>query len=459
MSTQDTTNTPVSEKSMRKVAMTSLAGTSIEWYDFFIYGTAAALVFPTAFFPEDMPPMVGLIAAFSTFAVGFIARPIGGVVFGHFGDKVGRKAALVTALLLMGFATTLIGLLPTYALIGPAAPLLLTLFRFSQGLAVGGQWGGAMLLVTESAPKHKRGFYGAFAQAGAPVGIILANLAFLAVSALCSDEQFMDWGWRIPFLLSVALIGLSLYVQLTLEDTPAFRELKEAQESPNLATAQQSTKQASEKPVATSKTESPVLMAIKKYPKQILLGAGAFLAVQVTFYILIAFLIAYGSNPAGLGLDRDLMLAAVLISAAMQIPGLFIASAWSDKHGRKGVYMLGAVLGGIWAFVMFPLIDTGNFWLIVLAMSGGQIFLSMMYGPQAAFLAEMFSTEVRYSGASLGYQLGAIVGGGFAPIVATALWKDFGTIYISMYIAAASAITLVCVIMLTETHGTDLDYV
>ena len=447
MSTQAKT-APASEKSMRKVAMTSLAGTSIEWYDFFIYGTAAALVFPTAFFPADMPPMVGLIAAFSTFAVGFIARPIGGIVFGHFGDKVGRKAALVAALLLMGFATTLIGLLPTYALIGPAAPLLLTLFRFSQGLAVGGQWGGAMLLVTESAPKEKRGFYGAFAQAGAPVGIILANLAFLAVSTLCNDEQFMDWGWRIPFLLSVALIGLSLYVQLTLEDTPAFKELKEAQELPKLT---------SESAVNTTKTSSPVLVAIKKYPKQILLGAGAFLAVQVTFYILIAFLIAYGSNPAGLGLDRDLMLTAVLISAAMQIPGLFIAAAWSDKHGRKGVYMLGAVLGGVWAFVMFPLIDTGNFWLIVLAMSGGQILLSMMYGPQAAFLAEMFSTEVRYSGASLGYQLGAIVGGGFAPIVATALWRDFGTIYISIYIAAASAITLVCVILLTETHGTDLD--
>ena len=215
-----------SESSMKKVAITSLAGTSIEWYDFFIFGTAAALVFPTAFFPNDMPEFVGLIASFSTFAVGFFARPVGGIFFGHFGDRVGRKAALVTALMLMGVATMLIGCLPTYALIGPAAPLILILLRFAQGLAVGGQWGGAMLLVTENAPRDRRGFYGAFAQAGAPVGIILANLAFLAVSAACTDEQFMSWGWRIPFLSSIILIGLSLYVQLTLEDTPAFRELR-----------------------------------------------------------------------------------------------------------------------------------------------------------------------------------------------------------------------------------------
>ncbi len=216
-----------SAQSMRKVATTSLAGTSIEWYDFFIYGTAAALIFPRAFFPADMPEMVALIASFSTFAVGFIARPVGGIFFGHFGDKVGRKKALVTALMMMGVATTVIGLLPTYATIGAAAPLALILLRFIQGLAVGGQWGGAMLLVTENAPANQRGFYGAFAQAGAPAGIILANLAFLAVSAALPDEAFMEWGWRIPFLLSVVLIGLSIYVQLNLEDTAAFKDLQE----------------------------------------------------------------------------------------------------------------------------------------------------------------------------------------------------------------------------------------
>ena len=438
-----------SESSMRKVAMTSLAGTSIEWYDFFIYGTAAALVFPTAFFPEDMPPLVGLIAAFSTFAVGFLARPIGGVFFGHFGDRVGRKAALVTALMMMGVVTTLIGILPTYALIGPAAPVLLTLLRFTQGLAVGGQWGGAMLLVTESAPADKRGFYGAFAQAGAPIGIILANLAFLAVSALCTDEQFMSWGWRIPFLSSVLLIGLSLYVQLSLEDTPAFRELQA-----NRIKARTEAVDA-QKPAV--REHSPVLEAIRLYPKQILLAAGAFVGVQVSFYVLVAFLVAYGSHPDGLGLSRELMLAAVLISSMVQIPVLFLASAYSDRHGRRGIYMLGAILTGIWAFALFPLIDTREFIWIVIGMSGGQLFLSMMYGPQAAFLSEMFSTEVRYSGASLGYQLGAILGGALAPIIATALWAGFGTIYISIYIAFAALLTLISVLLLSETQGADLD--
>jgi metabolite-proton symporter len=448
----------VSEQSMRKVAVTSLAGTSIEWYDFFIYGTAAALVFPKAFFPEGMPEMVGLIAAFSTFAVGFLARPIGGIFFGHFGDRVGRKAALVTALLMMGVATTLIGVLPTYALIGPAAPILLTLLRFIQGLAVGGQWGGAMLLVTESAPHNKRGFYGAFAQAGAPIGIILANLAFLAVSAVCSDEQFMDWGWRIPFLLSVILIGLSLYIQLTLEDTPAFKELQKSKlehDTVNDSGFTEEVDTIEEKPTQ----RSPVLEALRLYPKQIFLAAGAFLAVQVIFYILVAFLVAYGSNASGLGLSRDMMLSAVLISSFMQIPTLFIAAIYSDRFGRRGVYMLGAVLTGIWAFIMFPLIDTGEFLWIVVAMSGGQIFLAFMYGPQAAYLTELFSTHVRYSGASLGYQLGAILGGAMAPIIATFLWKEFGTIYISVYIAIACLLTLISVLLLSETHGTDLDNV
>ena len=442
------------QSNMQKVAYTALAGTSIEWYDFFLYGAAAALIFPTVFFGEASPS-TALILSFLTFAAGFIARPIGGIIFGHFGDRIGRKKTLVTALILMGVSSTLIGLLPTYAMIGVTAPILLTLLRFAQGIAIGGQWGGAMLLVTESAPKHKRGFYGAFAQAGAPVGIILANLAFLAVSALCSDEQFMDWGWRIPFLLSVALIGLSLYVQLTLEDTPAFRELKEAQESPNLATAQQSTKQASEKPVATSKTESPVLMAIKKYPKQILLGAGAFLAVQVTFYILIAFMLVYGVSNTNL--SRDDILAAILIASAIQVPVQFAFASYSDKHGRKGIFMLGAILTALWAFAIFPLIDTGNFWYTVLAISGGLIFLAMMYGPQAAFFTELFTTEVRYSGATLGYQFGAIAGGAFAPTIATYLWTEYDVFWVSVYIAFASLLTLLSVMALTETYQTDLN--
>ncbi len=436
------------EKSMRRVAATSLAGTSIEWYDFFIYGTAAALVFPTAFFPEDMPPLVALIAAFGTFAVGFIARPIGGVLFGHFGDLTGRKTALVTALMMMGIATTFIGFLPTYSSIGMTAPLLLTLLRFTQGLAVGGQWGGAMLLVTENAPPEKRGFYGAFAQAGAPAGLILANIAFLAVSGSLSDEAFMNWGWRIPFLLSIALIALSLYVQLSLEDTPAFKELK----------AMEAQRDTLDKSGDKKRKRSPVLEVIRLHPKQIVLAAGAFLSVQVTFYILVAFVVAYGSNPAGLGLPPEMILTAVLIASLVQIPVLFLASAYSDRHGRRGVYMLGAVLVGLWGFALFPPIETGEFLLIVVAITGGQIFVGMMYGPQAAFLAELFSTQVRYSGASLGYQLGAIFGGAFAPIIATALWSELGTIYISVYIAFASALTLLSVLLLTETYGSELKH-
>ncbi len=441
--------------SMRKVALTSLAGTSIEWFDFFLYGTAAALVFPTLFFSEDMPYFVSLIASFSTFAVGFLARPIGGIVFGHFGDRLGRKKALVTALLLMGAATTLIGLLPTYASIGIAAPLLLMLLRFAQGLAVGGQWGGAMLLVTENAPADQRGFYGAFAQAGAPAGLILANAAFLAVTAAVSPEAFMSWGWRVPFVSSVVLIALSLYVQLRLEDTPAFKELQARQG--DAPPAELSDEDAAAIAVAQ---QSPVLQALATYPRQIALAAGAFLAVQVTFYILISFVIAYGTNPEGLNLPRSTMLLAVLVSSAFQLPVLFLASAYSDRHGRRGVYMLGAALLGVWAFAIFPLIDTGSFALICLSLCVGQLFVGMMYGPQAAFLAELFSTHVRYSGASLGYQFGAILGGAMAPIIATALLAYYdSTLGISIYILLACILTLISVHLLDETHKTNLEQV
>ncbi|CAE7149183.1 abaF [Symbiodinium necroappetens] len=440
------------EQSMRRVALTALAGTSIEWYDFFIYGTAAALVFPTAFFSSGMSETVALIAAFGTFAVGFLARPIGGIIFGHYGDRVGRKAALVTALMMMGVATTLIGLLPTYATIGALAPVLLVILRFIQGLAVGGQWGGAMLLVTENAPQEKRGYYGAYAQAGAAVGLILANLAFLGVSAMLTDDEFMAWGWRLPFLASVVLIGVSIYVQITLEDTPAFKRLKEAKAAKDLA--EPTDPELVEKALTASR--SPIIEALVLYPKQIVLAAGAFLSVQVSFYILVAWVVAYGSSSSGLGLSRDVMLAAVLISTAAQLPALFLAAAWSDRHGRRGVYMAGAVLLGLWGFALFPLMETGEFLWITVGLAGGQIFLAMMYGPQAAFLAELFSVEVRYSGASLGYQLGAILGGALAPTIATILWGEFGVIYISVYIALASVLTLISVWMLTETRGTDL---
>lgn len=430
------------QQNMRQVAMTSLAGTSIEWYDFFLYGTAAAVIFPKAFFPQELPTMVLLIISFSTLAVGFLARPLGGIIFGHFGDRIGRKRTLVVALMMMGIATTLIGFLPTYASIGIAAPLLLVALRFIQGLAIGGQWGGAMLLVTESAPSDKRGWYGAYAQAGAPMGVILANLAFIGVSSSMSDEAFMDWGWRLPFIASIVLIGISMYIQLKIEDTEAFRSLSDAQS-------------ADDKPVAAVE-RSPVVEAIRKYPKRIMLAAGAFLSVQVTFYILIAFVIAYGMNSPSVELSRDTMLTAVLVAAAIMVPTQFYFSGLSDRVGRKNVYRWGAILTGIWGFILFPLIDTGDPVMIGFAITMGLLFLGMQYGPQAAYFTELFSTEVRYSGASLGYQIGAILGGALAPTIAVLLWNEFGIFYVSVYIAIAALLTLWSLSQLEETKGNSL---
>ena len=430
------------EQNMRRVAMTSLAGTSIEWYDFFLYGTAAAVIFPKAFFPQDLPTMVLLIISFSTLAVGFLARPLGGIVFGHFGDRIGRKRTLVVALMMMGVATTLIGLLPTYSSIGIAAPLMLVALRFVQGFAIGGQWGGAMLLVTESAPADQRGWYGAYAQAGAPIGVILANLAFIGVSSSMSDEAFMDWGWRLPFIASIVLIGISMYIQLKIEDTEAFRSLSDAQTDSDTA------------PQVVER--SPVIVAIRKYPKRIMLSAGAFLSVQVTFYILIAFVIAYGMNSPSVELSRDTMLTAVLIAAAFMVPTQFYFSGLSDRIGRKSVYRWGAILTGVLGFALFPLIDTGSPILICVAITMGLLFLGMQYGPQAAYFTELFSTEVRYSGASLGYQIGAIVGGALAPTIAVLLWNNFGIFYVSVYILIAALMTLWSLSQLEETKGNSL---
>ena len=430
-------------KNIRKVALTSLAGTSIEWYDFFLYGTAAAIIFPKAFFPSDMPAMVALIASFSTFAVGFLARPLGGIIFGHFGDRVGRKQTLVLALLIMGTSTTLIGLLPTYATIGYIAPLILVLLRFVQGLAIGGQWGGAMLLVTESAPADKRGWYGAYAQAGAPIGVILANLAFLGVSGGMSEDAFLDWGWRLPFLASIVLIGVSLYVQLNLEDTEAFKKLANNQSEGSIED--------------TPIRRSPIVEVIVNYPKRIFLAAGAFLSIQVTFYILIAFIMAYGVNSPSVMLSRDTMLTAVLVAAMIMVPAQFWAAGLSDRVGRKRVYLWGAALSGIWAFALFPLVDTGNIYIVTGAIAVGLIFTGMQYGPQAAFFTELFSTEVRYSGASLGYQIGAILGGALAPTIAVMLWNTYGVVYVSVYMAVAALATLLCVSRLSETSGNKID--
>ena len=424
---------------IRKVLLAACAASSIEWYDFFIYLTAAALVFPALFFPADIDPVAGVLASFSTAAVGFFARPVGGVLFGHFGDRLGRKRTLVIALLLMGIATTLVGLLPTYSTIGIWAAVALFVLRICQGLAVGGQWGGAMLLATEYAPPDKRGFYGSFAQVGVPVGLVLGNAFFLILTAVMSPEAFEAWGWRIPFLASIVLIGLAMYIQLRLEDTPAFRRLQERQQ------------EAQEEEGDEARQRSPVLEVIRQHPKQILLAAGAFFVVNGAFYVMITGMLDYGTRD--LGLSRSAMLTAVLISSVAQILMLPAWSILSDRVGRRPVYLAGAVLLGLWAFPLFWLVDTRNIVLITVALLLGQLFLSMMYGPQAALFSEMFSRQVRYSGASIGYQLAAVFAGGLAPIIMVWLLDTTGTSFsVSLYIFAMAALTFFSVYLVTETY-------
>jgi metabolite-proton symporter len=432
-----------SPSTIRKVLVAACAASAIEWYDFFIYLTAAALVFPALFFPADIDPVAGVLASFSTAAVGFFARPVGGVLFGHFGDRMGRKKTLVIALLLMGIATTLVGLLPTYSTIGIWAAVALFILRICQGLAVGGQWGGAMLLATEYAPPSKRGFYGSFAQVGVPVGLVLGNAFFLILAAMQTPEAFNAWGWRIPFLASIVLIGLAMYIQLRLEDTPAFRRLQETQQ------------QAQEEEGDEARQRSPVLEVIREHPKQILLAAGAFFVVNGAFYVMITGMLDYGTRD--LGLSRSAMLTAVLISSFAQIFMLPAWSALSDRVGRRPVYLAGAVLLGLWSFPLFWLVDTRNIVLITVALLLGQLFLSMMYGPQAALFAEMFSRRVRYSGASIGYQFAAVFAGGLAPIIMVWLLDTTGTSFsVSLYMFAMAALTFFCVYLVTETYEDEM---
>jgi metabolite-proton symporter len=410
---------------MGRIVTTALAGASIEWYDFFIYGTAAALVFPALFFPGS-DPMAATLLSFGTFAVGFVARPVGGVIFGHYGDKVGRKRSLVAALLLMGLTTTSIGLMPTYATIGVWAPVLLVVLRFAQGIAIGGQWGGAVLLLTESAPPERRGFYGSFAQLGVPMGVLLANLVFLLVTHAFGDEALQEWAWRLPFLFSVVLIGIGAYVNLRLEETPAFAQAQK------------------QSPPARG---SPILRALREHPRIILLAAGAFVAVNSIFYIFITYIVAYGTKT--LGLPKTTVLGAVMISAVVQSPMLVIAADISDRVGRHRVFLWGAGLLGLWSLVFFPLVDTGSFLGIVVALTIGQAFLSLMYGPQAALFGELFPVEIRYSGASLGYQIGAIFGGAFAPLIAAFLLAATGnSMAIGVYMSLMCAVSFISILLL-----------
>ncbi len=417
---------------IRKVALASLIGTTIEWYDFFIYGTAAALVFPALFFPE-FSETAGTLAAFATFGVGFFARPVGGIVFGHFGDRVGRKTMLVLTLTIMGVATTLIGLLPTYAAIGVAAPLLLVVLRFAQGLGVGGEWGGAVLMAVEHSPAERRGFFGSWPQMGVPAGLILSNLIFLAVATL-PEEQFLAWGWRIPFLLSIILVGVGLFIRLRIMESPAFRRVQES----------------------NTEVRMPIVDVVRTYPKQVLLAAGAFLVINAYFYILVSYLINYATAEAGM--SNSTILTVVLISSVVSFFAMPLFAALSDRSGRRPIYLAGVVGMGISAFLLFWATDTASFWLVLLAHIFGLGALSMAYGPQAAFYAEMFGTRVRYSGISLGYQGGSIFGGALAPFIATWLFAQTQTsTSIAVYVAALAVVSFVCAFVATETYQVDIE--
>ncbi|GAA3238266.1 MFS transporter [Pseudonocardia petroleophila] len=425
------------ERVLRRVAAAALSASTLEWYDFYIYGTAAALVFNTVFFPS-VSPVVGTLAAFATFGVGFLFRPVGGVVFGHFGDRMGRKRMLVVAMVMMGVATTLIGLLPTYATIGVAAPILLVLLRCVQGLAIGGQYGGAMLLVTENAPPHRRGFYGSFAQMGPSLAVILSNVVFLVLIAALPAEAFASWGWRVPFLLSVLVIGLGLYIQLKIEDTPDFRSLQDSAPEPGAAEA------------TPIRPRSPLVEALRTHPRQILQSGGMILVIQVYYYILIVFMVSYVGT---LGVARSTILTIILISSGATVLTIPLFATLSDRVGRKRVLVPAGAATLLSAFPFFWLMETATVpGMLVAALTAG-IVLGGLYGPMAAFFTEMFSTSVRYSGASVGYQLGAVVGGGFAPLIAASLLAATGTINaVAAFVAVAAVLTLVSIVTTKESY-------
>src|SRR3954462_7738006 len=418
--------------SVRRVIVASLVGTSLEWYDFFIYGTSAALVFNQIFFPS-FDPLVGTLLAFTTFAVGFAAYPLVGVVFGHYGDKLGRKNVLVVTLLIMGIATVLVGVLPTYGAIGVWAPLLLVGLRFVQGLGLGGEWGGAVLMTLESGSAHRRGLNASWPQVGVPIGLLLANGVLSLVGAITSDSAFLAWGWRVPFLLSGVLVLVGLWIRLTIAESPLFQEV-EAKET---------------------KARAPIVEVLRSYPKQVLLAIGARVGVDVAFYTFVLFITTYVATY--LKLPRSYALNAVLIAAACQVFLIPWFGHLSDRLGRRPVYLVGAIGSAIWVFVFFALLDTGSFALIVLATVVSLVFHAAMYGPQASFIAEMFPTRVRYTGASMGYQLAGILGGALAPIISVALLDRYHTsVVVSVYVVLVLALTTVCVLLAPETSRLDL---
>jgi MFS transporter, MHS family, shikimate and dehydroshikimate transport protein len=416
--------------SVRQVVTASLVGTTIEWYDFFIYGTAAALIFNQLFFPGS-EPLAGTLLAFGTYAVGFAARPFGGIFCGHFGDKIGRKSMLVMTLIVMGIATFAIGLLPTHATIGVWAPLLLVALRFLQGFAVGGEWGGATLMAVEYAPPGRRGFYGAWPGMGIPAGLVLATAVF-SIFQMLPEEQFLAWGWRAPFLLSIILVAVGLFIRLKILETPAFEQVRESGEVSNL----------------------PIVDVLQNYWRSILITMGAFFLLNGGFYIAITFMLTYGTQTVGV--ESSTMLTGVLIAACVQIVAIGFFGALSDRVGRRPVYLGGAIFLGLFSFPLFWMVNTGNAVVIWLALTIAVASLGAMYGPMGAFFSELFDTKVRYSGASLGYQLASVFAGGLAPFIGVALLSRYGYTAVALYMIGMAIVTIVAVYLATETYRRDL---
>jgi metabolite-proton symporter len=419
--------------SIRKVAIASFIGTTIEWYDFFLYGTASALVFGRLFFPQ-YDELTGTLASFGTYAVGFLARPIGGIVCGHYGDRLGRKSMLIFTLLLMGVATALIGLLPTYASIGIWAPVLLIVLRLAQGFAVGGEWGGAVLMAVEHAPAGRRGFYGSWPQIGVPAGLLLSTLIFSQIAKL-PEAALLSWGWRLAFLLSILLVVVGVFIRLTVVEPPEFARIK----------------------AARNEARVPLLETIRQHPKNLLLALGARIADNAVFYLYTVFILTYATLPR-IGFSRSAVLNAVSLAAVFQMIALPAYGLLSDFLGRRPVYLFGALGTAAFAFPFFWLIETGRTgWLMLAVFVALVIMHSAMYGPQASFFSELFGTRVRYTGASLGYQLSSVLAGGLSPLIATDLLRRTGQSWpISLYIVGVALITTLSVFLAGETAHTDL---
>lgn len=420
---------------LRKVVAASMAGTVVEWYEFFLYGSAATLVFNHILFPPSDDPLTPILAGFATYAVGFIARPIGGIVFGHFGDKYGRKKLLQLSIVLVGVATFLMGCLPTFDQIGPFAPILLVLLRVVQGFAVGGEWGGAVLLVAEHAPNKERGFWSSFPQSGVPLGNLLATAVLFILTATLTEEHFLSWGWRVAFWLSAVIVLIGYYIRTRVSDAPIFDEVQAEEIEEGV--------------------DYGIKAVFKRYPREVFAAMGLRFVENIHYYLVVTFSITYLS--IAVKIESAEILGLLLGAHAIHAVLVPFVGAMADKVGRKLPYGIGIVLTASWGFFAFPMYDTASAGMIFLALLLGLIFHALMYAGQPAIMSEMFPTRMRNSGVSTGYQVTAIVAGSFAPIIATALLQKFeSSVPIAFYVLVAAAISMIALLYTKETKGIDL---